>query len=775
MVESAVPFHCTVAPERKLVPLTVKVNPVPPAVAEVGLRLVIVGVGALMGNATAVNGVPDKLTAVMLALPALAIKLAGTAAVSCAELTNVVVSAVPFHCTLAPERKLVPLTVSVNPAPPAVAEVGLRLVIAGVGALMGNATAVDGVPDKLTAVMLALPALAIKLAGTAAVNCAELTNVVVSAVPFHCTVAPERKPVPLTVNVNPAPPAVAEVGLRLVIVGVGALMGNATAVDGVPDKLTAVMLALPALAIKLAGTAAVNCAELTNVVVSPVPFHCTVAPERKLVPLTVNVNPAPPAVAEVGLRLVIVAVGALMGNATAVDGVPPVLTAVMLALPALAIKLAGTVAVNCAELTNVVESPVPFHCTVAPERKLVPLTVNVNPAPPAIAEVGLKLLIVGVGALMGNATAVDGVPPVLTAVMLALPALAIKLAGTAAVNCAELTNVVVRAVPFHCTVAPVRKLVPLTVRVKSEPPAVAEAGLRLLIVGVGPVMGNVTAVDGVPPVFTAVMLAFPTVAIKLAGTVAVNWAELTNVVESPPPFHCTVAPERKPDPLTVSVKPAPPAVAEVGLRLLIVGVGPLMGNATAVDGVPPVFTAVMLALPALAIRLAGTTAVNSAELTNAVESVAPFHCTVAPERKLVPLTVNVNPAPPAVAEVGLKLLIVGVGALMRNATAVEGVPPLLTAEMLALPALAIKLAGTVAINSVELTNVVESPAPFHCTVAPGRKPVPSTSSVKPDPPAVAELGFRPVITGAGGADTVYVTGIAIGAPGVVVVSIRILA
>ncbi len=61
----------------------------------------------------------------------------------------------------------------------------------------------------------------------------------------------------------------------------------------------------------------------------------------------------------------------------------------------------------------------------------MPFTVNVNAAPPAVADDGLRLVMVEVGAVIGNATALDGLPPVLTAVMLALPALAIRLAGTA--------------------------------------------------------------------------------------------------------------------------------------------------------------------------------------------------------------------------------------------------------------------------------------------------------------------------------------------------------
>jgi hypothetical protein len=121
-----------------------------------------------------------------------------------------------------------------------------------------------------------------------------LTNVVVSPAPFQLTVAPERKFVPLTVSVNAAPPAFAVEGLRPEIVGVGMLTGNVVAVDTVPPALVTVIFMLPALAISAAGTAAVNCVELTKVVTSPDPFQLTVAPERKLVPFTVSVNADPP-------------------------------------------------------------------------------------------------------------------------------------------------------------------------------------------------------------------------------------------------------------------------------------------------------------------------------------------------------------------------------------------------------------------------------------------------------------------------------------------------
>src|SRR4051812_35576363 len=60
---------------------------------------------------------------------------------------------------------------------------------------------------------LAEPGVAISAAGIAAINCAELTKVVVLGAPFHVTVEdPETKPAPFTVKVKAVPPAVADDG-----------------------------------------------------------------------------------------------------------------------------------------------------------------------------------------------------------------------------------------------------------------------------------------------------------------------------------------------------------------------------------------------------------------------------------------------------------------------------------------------------------------------------------------------------------------------------------
>jgi hypothetical protein len=60
------------------------------------------------------------------------------------------------------------------------------------------------------------------------------------------------------------------------------------------------------------------------------------------------------------------------------------------------IRLAGTEAVNCVELTYVVASGDAFQSTAAPDPNAVPFTVNVNAPPPAVTGEGLTDVIVGV-------------------------------------------------------------------------------------------------------------------------------------------------------------------------------------------------------------------------------------------------------------------------------------------------------------------------------------------------------------------------------------------
>jgi hypothetical protein len=64
--------------------------------------------------------------------------------------------------------------------------------------------------------------------------------------------------------------------------------------------------------------------------------------------------------------------------------------------PAEAICAAVTDAVSCVALTKVVDNAVAPQSTVAPETKFVPFTVKLKAGPPALAEDGARLDMVGV-------------------------------------------------------------------------------------------------------------------------------------------------------------------------------------------------------------------------------------------------------------------------------------------------------------------------------------------------------------------------------------------
>src|ERR1035441_10973565 len=86
------------------------------------------------------------------------------------------------------------------------------------------------------------------------------------------------------------------------------------------------------------------------------------------------------------------------------------------------------------------------------------------------------------------------------------------------------------------------------------------------IAGVGRAMVKVRELDG-PPSLSTVTVAEPVAAMRAAGTLAVNWEALTNLVTSGTPFHCTVDVAVNPEPARVRVKAVPPGAAELGLRL----------------------------------------------------------------------------------------------------------------------------------------------------------------------------------------------------------------
>ena len=129
--------------------------------------------------------------------------------------------------TVAPVTKPVPVRVSVKAAPLTVAMVGaIELSVGPETALIVKERVADVPPPGAGFVTLtvAVPAVAISAAMIAAVNFVVLTNVVVLVAPLNFTSDVDTKPVPLTVKVKAAPPAVALVGEREVAVGAGLLM-----------------------------------------------------------------------------------------------------------------------------------------------------------------------------------------------------------------------------------------------------------------------------------------------------------------------------------------------------------------------------------------------------------------------------------------------------------------------------------------------------------------------------------------------------------------------
>ena len=247
--------------------------------------------------------------------------------------------------------------------------------------------------------------------------------------------------------------------------------------------------------------------------------------------------------------------------------------------------------------------------------------MSVKPEPPAVPLVGESELIDGRGLLIVKVDPPDVPPPGVgfVTVTVAVPAVVISLARIDAVSCVLLTNVVVRFEPFHFTEAPETKLEPLTVSVKPEPPAVPLVGESELIDGRGLLIVKVDPPDVPPPGvgLKTVTVAVPAVVISLARIDAVSCVLLTNVVVRLEPFHFTEAPETKLEPLTVSVKPEPPAVPLAGESELIDGRGLLIVKVDPPDVPPPGvgFVTVTVAVPAVVISLARIDAVSCVLLT----------------------------------------------------------------------------------------------------------------------------------------------------------------
>ena len=109
-----------------------------------------------------------------------------------------------------------------------------------------------------------------------------------------------------------------------------------------------------------------------------------------------------------------------------------------------------------------------------------PFTVNVNGAVPMTTALGLNEEIDGSGYCTTTDMLFELPPPGdgVATVTGRLPTFeaVIADAGIAAVRRALLTYVVGWLTPFHCTTEAATKLLPMTVKVKEEPPTVTVAG-----------------------------------------------------------------------------------------------------------------------------------------------------------------------------------------------------------------------------------------------------------------------------------------------------------
>lgn len=158
--------------------------------------------------------------------------------------------------------------------------------------------------------------------------------------------------------------------------------------------------------------------------------------------------------------------------------------------------------------------------------KLVPLTVSVNLALPALIEEGLTPVITGNICLMVKVTGSD-VPPAVVTVMLAVPGVATRLAGTSATRVDPPTLVVTSGVAFQLMVAVEVKCKPMTVRLKASEPAGTELGFKLAVMLGGAGLMAKERLDEIALTETTDILAVPVPVIRLAGTTAVSWVELT--------------------------------------------------------------------------------------------------------------------------------------------------------------------------------------------------------------------------------------------------------
>ena len=255
----------------KFVPVAVSVKAALPADLLVGLILLNVGDGLLTAKLTALDVPPPGVgfKTVIAKVPPAAISAAVICAVNWVLLTKVVVRLLPLKRTTELLLKLVPVAVSVNAAVPAVLVVGLMLLSVGDGLVTVKFTALEVPPpgDGFKTVIGKVPPTATSANVICAVNSVLPPKLVVRLLPLNLTIAPSTKPVPVTVSVKAASPAVLLDGLILLTVGAGLLTEKVRGLDVPPPGvgLVTVTEIVPTVSISEADICAVNSVASTTV------------------------------------------------------------------------------------------------------------------------------------------------------------------------------------------------------------------------------------------------------------------------------------------------------------------------------------------------------------------------------------------------------------------------------------------------------------------------------------------------------------------------------
>ena len=281
VVARAAPFQRTIDALTNPLPFTVTVNADAPAVTLDGDSDSTPGTGFATVNAKSPE-VPPPGAGVdtdTCAGPAAATSDAAIDACNCVALTNVVGRLTPFQRTTDALANPLPVTVTVNAGAPAVTLDGDSDSTLGTGFSIVNARSPDVPPPGagVTTDTCAVPAAATSDAEIDACSCVPLTNVVGRVAPFQRTTDALTNPLPFTVRVNAAAPAVTLDGDSDTTPGTGFAIVNVRFPEAPPPGagVNTDTCAGPPVAISAASIAAWSSVELTNVVIRFAPFHRT--------------------------------------------------------------------------------------------------------------------------------------------------------------------------------------------------------------------------------------------------------------------------------------------------------------------------------------------------------------------------------------------------------------------------------------------------------------------------------------------------------------------